>query len=191
MKKQTLRRADLLFSVVLMLLSIWFGIKSVMLFPNPFSKDWDLLTQEEIQENLDVWFKSPGLIPLIFSVFLLICAIVLMITVIKDGAKFDFFTKEKTIAFLKNNEFHTALIVIGLLFGYIFILIPLCRNYLNLIPQYQWLPFFIATFIYLSVFIIIFNEKTKKKIITSLVVAFAGSAFVSGCFGIAAKILLP
>ena len=191
MKKDTLRRADLLFSIVLILVSIWFGVKSVLLFPNPFSKDWDRLTSEEIQANLDAWFKSPGLIPLIFSVFLLICSIVLLVTAVKQGARFDFFTKEKITTFLKNNELHTALIVIGLLFGYIYILIPLCRNYLNLFSQYQWFPFLIATFTYLAVFIIIFNEKTRKKIITSFIVAAAGSGFITLSFGVAAKILLP
>ena len=191
MKKSTLRRADLLFSIVLMLVSIWFGVKSVLLFSNPFSKDWDILTKKEIQENLEVWYKSPGLIPLIFSFFLLICAVVLMVQVIKDGAKFDFINKDKAIAFLKNNELHTALIVIGLLFAYIFILIPFCRNNLNIMPDYQWFPFLIATFTYLSVFIIIFNEKTKKKIITSLIVAASGSGLITICFGVVAKILLP
>jgi len=191
MKKETLRRADLLFSIVLMLVSIWFGVKSALLFPNPFSKDWDILTKEEVQKNLDEWFKSPGLIPLIFSIFLLICSIVLLITVIKDGAKFDFITKEKVKIFLNNNELHTAIKVIGLLIVYIFILIPLCRNFLDLIPQFQWFPFLIATFIYLSVFIIFFNEKTKKKIITSFIVAAAGAGSITVCFGVVAKILLP
>jgi len=191
MKKTTLRRADLLFSVVLMLVSIWFGIKSALLFSNPFSKEWDILTEKEVQENLEVWFKSPGLIPLIFSVFLFICAVVLFVTAFKEGARFDFFTKEKTIAFLKNNEFHTALIVIGFLFAYIFILMPLCREYLNFIPEFQGFPFLIATFIYLAVFTIFFGEKTKKKIISSLIVSAAGSGLITLCFSVGAKILLP
>jgi len=191
LKKETLRRADLIFSIILMLVSIWFGVKSILLFSNPFSKDWDIITQEEIDRNLSEWFKSPGLIPLIFSFFLLVCSIVLLITAIKQGARFDFFKKEKILALFKNKEFHTASIVIGLLAIYLFIMLPISRKYLNFIPRFQGLPFLIATFIYLSVFIIIFNEKTKKKIITSLIVAACASGFVTISFGVVAKILLP
>ena len=123
-----LRRADLIFSIILMLVSIWFGVKSILLFSNPFSKDWDIITQEEIDRNLSEWFKSPGLIPLIFSFFLLVCSIVLLITAIKQGARFDFFKKEKILALFKNKEFHTASIVIGLLAIYLFIMLPISRK---------------------------------------------------------------
>ena len=97
-----------------MIVSLWFGIKSILLFKNPFSKKPEDLKPEEIQRNLEEWFKSPGLIPLIFSSFLMICAIVLFITAIKQGARVDFIKKNKIVGFIQNKELHTALTVIGL-----------------------------------------------------------------------------
>lgn len=191
MKKETLRRADLLFSIVLMVVSVWFGVKSALLFRNPFSKSADLLTKEEIATNLSDWYNSPGLIPLIFSVLLLLCAVILFRTAWKEGARFDFFTKEKTIAFLHNDEFHVAIKVIGLMGVYLFGLIPLCRNTIDFIPTFQGFPFLVATFIYLFTFVIWFNEKTVKKIVMSLIVAGVGSAAITLGFGSVAQILLP
>lgn len=191
MKKETLRRADLLFSIVLIVVSIWFGVKSVLLFSNPFSKDWSLLTQEEIDKNLADWFNSPGLIPLIFSICLLVCAIVLMRIAIKEGARLDFLQKDKIVAFFRNKEFNVAVKVIGLLAIYLYGIIPFCRRFLNLIPTFQGFPFLIATFIYLAAFIILFNEKTVKKIVISLVVAGTSSTLITVGFGVVAKILLP
>lgn len=191
MDKQTMRRADLFFSYVLMLLSTWFFIMSVKLFFNPFSRDFSLVDGESIKQGIIEWYKAPALFPLILSVIILMCAVMLMHKAIRDGAKLDFFTKEKAAGFLKSRELHVALKVIAIIAGYIFLIIPVCRKKLDFFPTFQGFPFMIATFIFLSVFIITFNEKTLKKLLVSVIVAAVFAVAITYGFGSLALIPLP
>ncbi len=226
MSKKNTRKADFVFGIILILISFWFGIRSAFLFKNPFGKASDKLTEIQIQKNLADWYNSPGLIPLIFSVLLFICAVALLINAVKElknmkiaelngnieidkienkkenkeenfadnieeNVEKNTEIDEKKGSFFEQGEFLISVKVIGLLGAYLFILIPLFRKFLNVIPTFQGFPFLLATFVYLGVFIIMFNEKTVKKIITSLIVAAAGSAAITIGFGVAAKILLP
>jgi len=221
LSKKTSRYADLVFGIILVFLSFWFGIRSIFLFKNPFGKSVEQLTAEQIEKNLADWYNSPGLIPLIFSSLILLCAIYLILNSIKELKKIKIIeetvrieenekeNKEEVVnnieedveeaiekeeeqkGFFAKGEFIISVKVIGLLGAYLFIVIPLFRKYLNLFPAFQGFPFLLATFVYLATFIIVFNEKTAKKIITSLIVAAAGSGAITIGFGLAAKILLP
>ena len=165
MEKSKLRRADLITSIILIIFSVYVAIGSIKLMMNTLNGGKD-------------WFKSAGLFPLIISLLLALCAVLLLINAIKDGAKIDFFTIEKIKALFVSREFKVALIVIGFLALYIFVLIPL-------------LPYEVATFIYLLVFMVIFNEKKPKNIIISVVVSLVATFMLYYGFGKIALIPLP
>ena len=191
MKKSTLRRADLVFSLVLMAISVYVFFESIVLFFNPFGRDWDRVKGDTIKKAIDEWYTSPSLLPFILAIILFICATILFKNAQKEGAKFDFFTKEKFITFAKARETHVCIIVVALLVLYIFAFMPLCRKYLNFFPTLQSFPFMIATFLYLFSLMVIFSEKTGKKIMMSFIVSVCAAAFIGVGFGILAMIPLP
>ena len=78
MKKQTLRRADLVFSYVLMVISTWFFVQSIKLFINPFGRDFEKVDGNDIKLSIIEWYKSPALLPMLLSVLVFLCAILLL-----------------------------------------------------------------------------------------------------------------
>lgn len=191
MEKKTLRRADLVFSIILIVVSVLTMIESIKLFFNPFGRDFEKVSPEDVKACITNWYESPALLPFILAAILLFLAVCLMHVALKDGAKLDFFTKEKIHAFFHNRETGVAAIVIGILCIYIFVLIPQCRSYLDFFPTFQGFPFMVATFISLAAQMIVFNEKKIKKIVQSLVIAALAAAAVTYGFGTLAMIPLP
>lgn len=191
MKKENLRRADLIFAIVLILLSIFVFIKSIGYFFNPFSRDFALVSGDSIKDAIVNWNQSPALLPLFLSALLLVCGISLLHIAKRQGAKIDFFTKEKVKALILSRELHVVLIVVGTLCLYIFLLIPLFRKYLDLFPRFQAFPFMLATFVYLFSTMVIFNKKSFKKILYSFITAAIAAGLIAYGFGIAAMIPLP
>ncbi len=192
MDKKNLRRADLVTSVILILGSIFMMFQSYKLFANPFSKAAEKLTEAEIAKNLELWYKSPGLIPLIISVVICALAIGLFIFAWKEGARFDFFKFEKLKFALADKEIKTAVIVVGTLAIYIYILMPVCRWALDFFYGFQGFPFAVATSIYISGMGIIYQrERNKKTIITSIIVGVVAAFAVALIFNKAAMIMLP
>ena len=191
MEKSTLRRADLVFSYVLTLISLYIIIKSIILFFNPFSRDFELVTGEVLKETIMKWYESPALLPFLLGFVLLFLASRLRVVAIKDGAKIDFLTKEKIIGFMKNREVYVASVIIVILIVYVYVLIPQCRAYLNFFPKFQGFPFMIATFISMAAQMLIFNKKTASSMIKSIVIAFLASAAITYGFGTLALIPLP
>lgn len=63
MKKSTLRRADLVFSVFLMVVSVAAMIESVKLLFNPFGRDFEDVRGDDIKTSLETWYQSVGLVP--------------------------------------------------------------------------------------------------------------------------------
>ena len=108
---------------------------------------------------------------------------ILLVHARREGARFDFIQKDKVVAFIKSKEFLAFVIIAVLLAAYVFAILPLCRKYLNLFPKFQGFPFLIGTFVFMSAFIIIFNKKTLKKILVSLLVAGCASAAITYAFG--------
>ena len=153
MDKKTLRKADLVMSMVLILFAVFV-----------FSESMKLMDRTLNLENPDyaIWYRSAGLIPMIVSVLLAISAFSLFVTAWKSGARFDFFTKSKIKHFFTCRESRIAVFVIGWLAFYIFILLGPVQNLLYdglyAIPGIHWMvpryiPYVLMTFIYLFVFI--------------------------------------
>lgn len=192
MDKQTLRRADLVMSIVLMALAVFVFIMSAQLMNRTLNLN---------NPDSAIWYRSSGLVPMIVSILLGISAISLFAKAWGDGARFDFFTKEKIVSFITCREFKVAGFVIGWLAIYIFVLLgPIEEAIYNalyeidgiswIIPQY--LPYTVMTFIYLLVFILVFNDRSKKRNwVISLVISLVVSVVVAYLFGDVAMIILP
>ena len=190
-EKKVIRRFDLVTSILLIAGSIWFLFQCKDLFFNPFGKK--VVSEKELVEITEKWFQSPALFPVLVGVLLLVSGIALLIIALKDGARFDFISKENIKSLGKNREFLTFVIVGGSLAIYIYALIPFCRAFLNILPySFQGFPFMVATFIFMSEISIIFQqERTKKNILISLVVALIASLVISLMFNKGALIPLP
>ena len=120
-----------------------------------------------------------------------LCAVLLMHKARKDGAKFDFLTKEKVVSFFKQRELRIAVVTIAWMAGYIFIAIPLMRQTINFFPRFQGFPFMTATFIFIFGLMFTFNEKTFKKSMITLIVSIVASIAITYGFGNLALIPLP
>ena len=178
MKKTTLRRMDLVFSIILMMLSVWIMINCVKMFFNPFGREFARVSGEDIKDSILNWYLSPALVPFIFACCLMICAIALYKIARANGL-------------LHNHEMHVAVLVIAILTIYIKGLIPLCRAALDIFPTFQGFPFMIATFVCLVAQMIVFSKKNAKKMIAAVVVAAIAAAAVTYGFGTLAMIPLP
>lgn len=191
MKKSTLRRADMVFSLVLMGISVWTMIESVKLLFNPFGRDFSQVRGDDIKGSIETWYQSAGLVPFIIACFLLICALFLFHFARREGARFDFIKPGKIKSLLKNEEFRVAVAVTAILSVYVFVLMPLCRSRLDFFPRFQGFPFLVATFIMLFAMMVIFGEKKPKSIVISLIISAAAAAAIAYGFGMLALIPLP
>ncbi|ONI44891.1 hypothetical protein AN641_05485 [Candidatus Epulonipiscioides gigas] len=191
MKKSTLRRVDLVFSIILIITSIIIMYNGYKLFINPFGRSLEKITTESIQKEIENWYISPALMPFLLAIVLCICGLFLLRVALKDGAKFDFFKVDKLKFVLMHRETRVATIVITILALYIFVLIPVCRENLDFYPTFRGFPFMIATFICLLLQMFIFSEKTLKNILSCIIVASLSSVVITYGFGVLAMIPLP
>lgn len=192
MEKKNLRRADLVMSIVIFLVAIAVFIASAKLMDRTLSLN---------NPDNAIWYRSSGLVPMIVSILLGLSAISLFATAWGEGARFDFFTKDKIKYFFTCRESRVASFVISWLAIYIFILLgpveEVIYNFLYgiegiswIIPQY--LPYTIMTFIYLMVFIMAFNDrKSKKSWMITTIISLIVSVLVAYLFGDVAMIILP
>lgn len=167
MEKKTMRRADLITSIVLMIYSVGMFTMSLKLILRSLEKNRD-------------WYQSAGLFPVIVSIFLFLCAISLYKTARKDGANFKFISFENAKEFVKSSEVKVASTIIGVIAAYIFILLPL-----------KWLKYEISTFMFLFGFMFIFNKKDMKSIIKTIIISIIATAMLTYGFGQLAMIPLP
>lgn len=191
MKKSTLRRADLVFSVVLMVVSFAAMVESVKLLFNPFGRDFADVRGEDIKSRIETWYQSVGLVPFIISAFIFICGLFLFHFARKEGVRFDFIKLSNVRALLKNKEFRVAVIVTAILCAYIFAFMPLCREYLDFFPRFQGFPFMIATFLMLFLMMVIFGKKSVKQIAMNFVASALAAGTIAYGFGMLALIPLP
>lgn len=191
MKKSTLRRADLVFSIFLMALSAWTMIQSIKLLINPFGRAWEKVSGDSIKSNIENWYQSIGLVPFVIAMFLLICALFLFHFALREGARFDFFTKDKIKAFIKNRETQVAVLIIAILFAYVFVFMPVCRAYLDFFPRFQGFPFLVATFLMLASMMIILGEKKLSHILKAILISAIAATAIAYGFGMLALIPLP
>jgi hypothetical protein len=194
LNKLSLRKADLVFSIVLMGISVNVIIQSIKLFFNPFGRQFEDVSADEIKASIIEWTKSPALLPLILAAFLMLCAVLLLLNARREGARLELSInaiKEKLTLLRKNRESYVVIIITLLLFSYIFLLIPFCRANLNLFVRFQGFPFMIATFVFMFAMIAIFNQKTVRKMLMSFLVAAIASGLIAYGFGVIAMIPLP
>ena len=191
MKKSTLRRADLVFSVVLMVVSFAAMVESVKLLFNPFGRDFADVRGDDIKTSIETWYQSVGLVPFIIAAFIFICGLFLFHFARKEGARFDFIKLSNVRALFKNEEFRVAVIVTAILCAYIFAFMPLCREYLDFFPRFQGFPFMIATFLMLFLMMVIFGKKTVKQIVMNFVASALAAGAIAYGFGMLALIPLP
>lgn len=191
MNKKNLRRADMVFSIVLAVIAIWTMIESVKLLFNPFGRDFEQVRGDDIKLSLETWYQSAGLVPFVIAAFVLLCALILFHFARRQGAKFDFVSLKNLKSIVKNEEFRVMVIVTVILCAYIFVFMPVCRQYLDFFPRFQGFPFMIATFLMLFIMMVVFGDKNVKHIIKSFIAsALAGAAIAYG-FGMLAMIPLP
>jgi len=164
--KTTLRVADLVTSIILMVLSVSVFFMSYRLMFTTIERGRD-------------WFQSAGLFPGIVSLLLGICSLSLFFRARKDGATFKFFTREKVVEVIESREFKVAVTVVSLLAVYIYILMRPGRQ------------FEVATFIYLCIFMLAFQQKNIKNIIYSLGISVLATAAITYGFSQLAMIPLP
>ena len=191
MKKSNLRRADMVFSIVLMILSACTMIESISLLLNPFGRPFEDVRGDDIKNNIIYWYQSLGLVPFIIAAFTFICALFLLYIARKDGAKFDFVNKTAITGLLKNREFQAAVIITVILSIYVFILMPVCRSTLDFFPRFQGFPYLIATFLMLFTMMVIFGKKKFKNVLTAALVSALAATGIAYGFGMLALIPLP
>lgn len=192
MEKRTLRRADLVMAIVLIIFSVFVFIMGFQLM----SRTLNLNNPDNA-----LWYRSSGLMPMIVSVLLAISAVSLFLKAWGDGARFDFFTAEKIAHFFTCREFKIAAFVIGWLAIYIFILLGPVEDLIYealyamdglhwMVPQF--VPYIIMTFIYLFVFMIVFSDRSKKRNwIETTIISLGFSLLIAYLFGDVAMIILP
>ncbi len=189
MEKSTLRRFDLVTSILLFIGSIFYIFESISLLQNPYGYPAEMLTPEKVQGYLEKWTESPALLPLVVGILLLVASVILFIIAIKDGARFDFFTKEKFVAAFHNKELRVFCVVVAYLAIYIWVLAPICRANLNFFPKFQGFPFAIATTLYVYAMMMTFETKrTKKQFLISFIIAICASFFIVIMFNLVAKL---
>lgn len=192
MEKKTLRRADLVMSVVIFIFALFVFIMSAQLMKRTLNLN---------NPDNAIWYRSAGLVPMIVSILLAISSISLFFKAWGDGARFDFFTKDKVKHFFTCREFRVAGFVISWLAFYIFILLgPIEEAIYNMlyningiswiIPQY--LPYTLMTFLYLIVFMMAFSDRNKRSAwYTATIISLVVSLLVAYLFGDVAMIILP
>ncbi len=191
MEKTTLRRADLAFSVVLVIASIGYMIEAVKIFFNPFGRKWENVPAEALKDTLTRWYESPALLPFLVGALLLACALALFHIARGNGARFDFIGVSRLRALLANREMRSFLIIAALLCAYAFAFIPLSRRYLNVFPRFRGFPFFVATVAYLLAMMLSFGGRKKGHLAVSIIVSISSALAITWTFGTLAQIPLP
>ncbi len=191
MNKQSLRRADLVMSYVLLLLSVMVFLMSVISFLNPWSRDFEAINAEEFKMTFERWYEQPAILPLLCAVLLAVCALGLKKQAIREGAKLDFMNRASIRKVVTGREFMVTCIVVGLTALYLFVLIPAGRRFLDFFPGFRGFPFAVATFTYLLSFMSIFSEKKPRPLLVCLIVSGIGAIAITYGFGNLALIPLP
>jgi len=166
MEKNTLRKYDLLFSIILIIFAIFVAINGIV-----------LVIQGAKIPGVK-WYSSPGIMPIIIAFFTIICAISLYKIAKKDGANFEFLNGKNIKSLFAEKSTQNTLFIIALLAIYIYVLLKI-------------LPYALATFLFLFVFIAFFKGETKKEIIVALIVSAVTTALLVYGFGSLAQIPLP
>lgn len=159
--KNIMRKMDIVFGVILVLLGMFFAWQS-------YKMPWNGISGGGV-------LAAPGLLPLIISIVLMLCGVILIVSAVKEGTRI---TKEDLKAALKVLKSKAAVriyVMLVIIAGYIF----------GLVGRIE---FTLATFIFLSVFFLYVKAgKWWGCLILAAVVAVA----ISFAFGTLIGIPLP
>lgn len=164
LKKESLRKADVLFSIILIALGIYVLINSIKM---PVTGLPGTVEQE--------FYIAPGFFPTIIAIVLMIMGLILLINGIRSGGMITKKDLENFIKFIKSQIFLKSIIMVTLIVIYTFLLIGR-------------LPFFWATFIFLASSMLFLRATSWWKVI---VISALSSLLITYCFGNLARIPLP
>ena len=164
LKKESLRKADVIFSIILICLSIYILIESLRM---PVTGLKGTVEEE--------FYIAPGFLPTIVTVILMIMGLFLLINGLKSGGKISKKDIINIIQVIKSENFVKSVIMVALIIIYTFILIGR-------------LPFFWATFIFLTISMLFLRATSWWRIILISAVA---SLVITYSFGTLARIPLP
>jgi len=164
LKKESLRKADVIFSIILICLSIYILIESLRM---PVTGLKGTVEQE--------FYIAPGFLPAIIAVILMIMGLFILINGLRSGGKISKKDIINIIQVIKSENFVKSVIMVALIIIYTFILIGR-------------LPFFWATFIFLTISMLFLRATSWWRIILISAVA---SLIITYSFGTLARIPLP
>lgn len=161
---EKIRKADLLFSIALMIFAgvVFFGSGQLI---------YGTLSRGEY------WYRSAGLFPAIAATFLMISAIKLF-KVARAVTDFKFLSSKNIFSLFLSRGFRVGMTIVALLGLYIFVLL-------------KFIPYPYATFIFLFTFMCLFCEKTPKAFLKALALSAISSVALTYGFGTLAQIPLP
>ncbi len=162
--KKVLRKLDVAFGILLLIGSVILLVWSALM---PVSGLGGAM-------QVSFWI-APGALPVVVSSVMAILAVVLIAGAVREGAKVTGEDVRKALAILGTREAKYSFVISALLILYIVFMLG-------------WLPYWLATFLFLSVFMFIF--KAGRPHVILLVSAFTTLA-IWYCFGEVVMIPLP
>ena len=145
--KKNMRDTDVLFALILMVASIALIIYSLV------------ISFEAMRVTDCAFYIAPGLPTLLIGFFLLVSAMILLVTARRQGGDLRWLSPKKFLVKFKSKEFWNTVIVFGYLFLYMIVLwerTPLLGIHI---------PFWLATFIFLNLMMITFKATKFLNII--------------------------
>jgi hypothetical protein len=131
-KTKKIRDADILISMALIAGCLWTAYESVRMSYRAYSRGFARL------------YTVPGLLPLIVSIAIIVCASLVIIRAFRDGGDLKFLHPQRLQRVFSHFQAWTAIFVMGLLGLYVFLAI-------------EYLPFTLATMLFLIAFMLIFR----------------------------------
>lgn len=92
------------------------------------------------------WYGTPGILPIVIGTVLTGLSVVMLLSIYRKGTRINKEVMGSAAAYFKSSGFVRLAVAIGLLALYIFVL-------------FRFLPFVLATFLYLAANMIFFREK--------------------------------
>ena len=123
----------------------------------------------------EIFYTSAGFLPLLLGVFFAATGVYLAINGHRKGGSLAMFTLSKIMDAIRTKQGINTIFILAWLALYIFV-------FLNI------LPYFIATFLYLVVMMVLFY---KRSIVLAVVVSVCASIAITIMFGSVAGIPLP
>lgn len=170
MDSRTMHKADFVTSIVLIAFSISTLVMSLEL--------------PRLQHrNINPW-TVPGVVPGFLSVIILILGTVLLVrAVVNKGYRLGI-TREGVVGFLRGETFFRLALTVGLGLGYAILLVGL-------------IPYWLATFLYIVTFILIFelrpaeHPNVRRVIVLAVIEGIVATAIIAGVFQFLFLVDLP